>query len=174
MWDWGGEQQASFDHIKNAITRNTTAGVDYQCQFHLVVDMSPTGIGGVLFQLVNVPPNMEALLKHWDQEQIVMFMSFHLNDAETCYSNPECECLGVVKCLAEVRWMITGSCWLVIIYTNHHALTSILHKGSNNQCMQLWENWLGEYDYMVWHQPNTDSLMCIMDGLSRMPTQYQT
>lgn len=101
-WDWGIEQQASFDHIKNAIARNVTAGADYQYQFHLVVDMSPTGIGGVLFQLVNVPPNMEALLKHWDQEWIVMFISFCLNDTEMCYSNPEYECLGVVKCLAEV------------------------------------------------------------------------
>lgn len=67
-----------------------------------MVDTSPTGIGGVLFQLVNVLPNTEALLKHQDQEWIVMFMSFHLNDAETHYSNPEHECLGVVKCLAEV------------------------------------------------------------------------
>lgn len=70
--------------------------------------------------------------------------------------------------------MITSSCWLVLIYTNHHALTSILYKGSNNQCMQSWENRLGEYDYVVQHQPNTDSLICVADRLSRMPTQYQT
>ena len=57
--------------------------------------------------------------------------------------------MGVVKCLAEVQWMITDSHWLVLIYTDHHALTSILYKGSNNQHMQLWENQLGEYDYMV-------------------------
>lgn len=102
IWDWGIEQQASFDYIKNTIARNMTAGTDYECQFHLAVDTSPTGIGGVLFQLVDIPPNTEALLKYCDQEQIVMFMSFQLNNTETHYSNPECECLGVVKCLAEV------------------------------------------------------------------------
>ena len=63
-WDWGAEQQASFDHIKNAIARNTTAGADYQYQFHLAVDTSPTSIGGVLFQLVDVLPNTKALPKH--------------------------------------------------------------------------------------------------------------
>lgn len=69
--------------------------------------------------------------------------------------------------------MITGSWWPVLIYTDHHALTSVLHKGSNNQHMQTWENRLGEYDYIVRHQPNTNSLMCVADRLSRIPTQYQ-
>lgn len=132
-WDWGPEQQASFNHIKGAIARNATAGVDYRCQFHLAVDTSPTGIGGVLFQLVGVSLNMKALSRHQEHKQIVIFLLFRLSDVETRYSNLERECLGVVQCLVEVCWMIAGSPWLVYVYTNHHALMTILHKGLNNQ-----------------------------------------
>lgn len=65
-----------------------------------------------------------------DAERIVMFLSFRLSDAETRYSNPERECLAVVKCLAEVRWMIIGSKFLVMIYSDHSALKTILIRGS--------------------------------------------
>ena len=117
---------------------------------------------------------MKALSRHQEHKQIVIFLLFRLSDVETRYSNLERECLGVVQCLVEACWMIAGSPWLIYVYTNHHALMTILHKGLNNQWIQTWENWLGEYDYIVWHWPNMDSLICMANRLSQMSTQYQT
>ena len=76
---------------------------------------------------------MKALSRHQEHKQIVIFLLFRLSDVETRYSNLERECLGVVQCLVEACWMIAGSPWLVYVYTNHHALMTILHKGLNNQ-----------------------------------------
>lgn len=80
---------------------NACLGVDCKLQFYLAINALPTGIGRVLFQLHSISPGTEAGLKHWDTERIVMFMSFHLNDAEMQYTNPEQECLAVIHCLAE-------------------------------------------------------------------------
>lgn len=48
-FDWGPRQESSFQAIKDAITNNAVARADPNLQFHLSVDASQTGIGGVLF-----------------------------------------------------------------------------------------------------------------------------
>ena len=60
-----------------------------------------------------------------------MFMSFCLEDAETRYDTTEREALAVVRCLAEVRWLVTGSKYPTKLYTDHSALESILTQGSD-------------------------------------------
>lgn len=54
-----------------------------------------------------------------------MFMSFRFNDAETRYDNTEREALAAVRCLAETRWLVTGSAYPTKLYTDHSALESI-------------------------------------------------
>ena len=58
-----------------------------------------------------------------------MFLSFRLSDAETRYSNPERECLAVVKCLAEVRWMVMGSKFPVTIYSDVGTVDAATREG---------------------------------------------
>ncbi len=60
-----------------------------------------------------------------------MFMSFRLEDAETRYDTIEREALAIVRCLAEVRWLVTGSEYPTKLYTNHSALESIFTQGSD-------------------------------------------
>ena len=48
-----------------------------------------------------------------------MFISFRLNDAETRYTNPERECYAVVRYLTKVTWMVQGSRYPVMLYTDH-------------------------------------------------------
>lgn len=178
-WDWTAACQRSFDAVKEAIANNACAGTDYDLQFHLATDASATGIGGILFQLHGTEPGTIAGPEHRNAERIVTFLSFRPSDAETRYSNPERECLAVVKCLAEVRSMIMG--YPVIIYSDHSALRTILTKGSegNSRIMQ-WESRLGEYDFSINHRPNTDHcpntdpIIGLADGLSRLPTRLAT
>ena len=97
---------------------------DLYGQFHLAVDASKLGIGGVLFQLEGLAPRTEAgnSSVHRLSERIIMFLSFRLSDAETHYSNSEREVLAVIRCLAEVRWMVMASEYPVLVYTDNSAL----------------------------------------------------
>ena len=107
------------------------AGADPKVQYHLAADASKMCIGGVLFQLHNTPSNEDLTLKNRERAKIIMFLSYRLNDAETRYSNTEHECLAVVRCLAEVRWLVMGSRTPTMVYTDHQALKSILTLGTD-------------------------------------------
>jgi hypothetical protein len=169
-WTLTPECQDSFDYVKNAC-----AGTNYKLQFYLAVDASLTGTGGVLFQMKDTPVGTVLGPEHRDKEQIVMFMSFRLSDQETRYTNLERECLAVVKYLAEVRWIIIGSPWPLMLYSEHSALKTVLLKGSEGTTRVVqWESRLSEYDYIVVHHPNTDPIIGLADRLSRMPIRLTT
>lgn len=171
---WGPEQQESFQYIKDAICNNAMAGADHDRQYHLATDASNTGIGGILFQVHEVPPNTEATDKLRSMMRIIMFMSYRLADVETRYTTTEKEALAVVRCLAEVRWLVVGSPFATMIYTDHQALLSILNKGTDTHGrIARWMDRLTEYDYIVHHRPNTANIIRIADGLSRLPRVLQ-
>ena len=85
------------------------AGADPPLQYHLAVDASDEAVGGCLFQLQGVTPGTEATPKFLPNEKIIMFLSFRLIDTESRYVNSERECLAVVRCLAEVKWLVIGN-----------------------------------------------------------------
>lgn len=76
-------------------------------QYHLATDASKWCLGSVLFQLVEAPLGTEATHSYKENIRITLFMSFRLEDAETRYDTTEREALAVVRCLAEVRWLVT-------------------------------------------------------------------
>ena len=174
-FDWTAKQQESFEAIKKAISENAMAGADPELQYHLVADASQRCIGGAIFQLKGVPAGTEASPKFQSNERIIMFLSFRLNDAETRYVNSERECLAIVRCLAEVRWLVIGSKYPVKIYTDHNALQPIFAKGQTEKGrISNWMDRLGEYDIEVHYRPSRDQHIGIADGLSRMPTRLTT
>lgn len=171
-FDWGAEQQISFDTIKQAISSNAMSGTDPTLQYHLVVDASKTAIGGVLFQMKDVPAGTEASPKFLENERINMFLSFRLADAETRYSNSERECLAVVRCLAEIKWLIIGSKYSTMVYSDHSALQAMFEKGESEKArINGWLDCLGEFDLHLVHRPSKDQHIGLADGLSRMPTR---
>ena len=171
-FDWGPLQQQSFEAVKKAIATNAMAGADPTLQYHLVVDGSDKAVGGVLFQLYEQPPGTEADARMRPNERIIMFLSFRLNDAETRYVNSERECLAVVRCLAEVRWLVMGSPYPTMIYSDHQALKSIMSTGQTEVGrISSWLDRLGEYDYKLVYRASRDQHIGIADGLSRMPTR---
>lgn len=174
-FDWGPNQQKSFDEVKAAITNNAMSGADPDLQFHLAVDASEEAVGGCLFQLQGQPAGTEASPKFLPNERIIMFLSFRLNDAESRYVNSERECLAIVRCLAEVRWIVIGSKYPVKVYSDHDALMPIFTKGQTEKGrISNWMDRLGEYDFQLVYRPSRDQHIGIADGLSRMPTRLSS
>lgn len=171
-FDWGLNQQESFDQVKEAICNNAMSGADPNVQYHLTADASEQAVGGVLFQLHGCPEGTQAKPKLLPNERIIMFLSFKLQDAETRYGNSERECLAIVKCLSEVRWLVMGSRHPVFIYSDHESLKPIFAKGQTEKPrIATWLDRLGEFDWQLMHRPSRDQHIGIADGLSRMPTR---
>ena len=64
---------------------------DPEGQYHLAVDDSKKGVGGVLFRLDGITSGTEAGSStfHRTAERILMFISFQLTEVETWYANSE-------------------------------------------------------------------------------------
>jgi len=172
---WDSDRNTAFEAIKQAIANNAMAAPNPNAQYHLAVDASKKGLGGVLFQLGEVDPGTEATNtgKHRMMERIIMFISFRLAEVESRYSNSEREALAVIRCLAEVRWMIIASPYPVFVYTDHEALKTLLTGPDNDAHGRIakWQERLGEYDIRLLHRPARTHFMAIADGLSRLPTR---
>lgn len=146
---------------------------DLAIQYHVATDASKWCLGGVLFQLVDAPPGTEATHSYKENLRIIIFMSFRLEDAETRYGTTEKEALAVVRCLAKVRWLVTGSKYPTKLYTDHSASKSIFTQGSDaHEKIVCWMDRLTEYDYEVHYRPCKANIMRIADGMSRLPAKY--
>ena len=109
-WDWGEDQERSFAALKTAVVERAVFGGDERKQYHLATDASRTGIGGVLFQLIDCEPGTRISTNNRKNMRIVMFISLRLTGAETRYSTTEQETLAVLRCLKEVSWLVQGVC----------------------------------------------------------------
>lgn len=125
-----------------------------------------------MFQMEGVEAGTEATPKFRENERINMFLSFRLSDAETRYVNSERECLAIVKCLNEVKWLVIGSKFPTIIYSDNHALSDKFNKGDSTKALNTWLDQLSEFDLKVAHRSSRDQHVGLADGLSRMPTRY--
>ena len=167
---WTVEKDVAFQAIKQAIGNNAMAGPDPHSQCHLAVNASKRGLGGILFQLAGVPQGVEAMnsAAYRQAERIIMFISFKLVDTEARYSNSEREALAVVRCVAEVKWMVIPSEFPVLVYTDHEALRVLLTGVDNNAHGRIakWPKRLGEYNLRLLHCSSTTHFMGIADGLS--------
>ena len=136
-------------------------------QYHLATDASKRAIGGVLFQILDVAPGTRASLKNRPKLRIIRFLSKPFLPAETRYSTTEREALAVLRCLEEVRWLVLGSPFSTIVYTDHQALVSLLKKDDAHGRIARWQVRLSEYDVEYQHISGAANLLA--DGLSRMP-----
>ena len=172
--EWNREKEVAFQAIKQAIANNAMASLDSNGEYHLAVEASKSGIGGVLFQLEVVEAGTEAVSNsiHRVAEQLIMFILFHLSDTETRYSNSEREALAVIRCPAQVWCIVMVSKHLVMVYTDHEALKTLLTGLDNNAHghIAMWQECLSEYDIKLLHRSAKVHFMGIADGLSMLPT----
>ena len=169
-WEWGERQDVSFEVLKRAvIERAVYGGCDWR-QYHLATDASKTGIGGVLFQLLDCEPGTRATAANRRNMRIIMFFSLRLEGAETRYSTTEQEALAVLRCLEEVSWLVQGSLHQVLVYTEHSALIHLLKHHDAHGKMARWQQKLSHCDIEYVHIPGAQN--AIADGMSRMPLHY--
>ena len=149
---------------------NAVFGGDVEIQYQLATDASKTGIGGVFFQLVNCKTGVLARAANCASSRIIMFISLWMTGAESRYATTEKDALAVLRCLQEVQWLVHGSQFPVIVYTDHSALIHLLKHDNAHGRMARWQLKLSEYDLEYDHIAGTQNI--IANGLSQMPERY--
>jgi len=100
---WKEWQETAFTCVKTSIIENVVYSGDETKQYHLMTDASKYAIGGVLFQLPNVPAGANMSVAMRKEMKVIMFISKRLLSAETRYSTTEREALAILICLEKVR-----------------------------------------------------------------------
>ena len=169
-WSWGERQDKSFAAIKKAVIERALYGGSDHRQYHLATDASKTGMGGVLFQLIDCEPGTRVTTLNRKNMRIVMFISLRLEGVEPRYSTTEQEALAVWRCLKEVSWLVQGSAHPVLVYKDHSALIHLLKGDDAHGKIARGQQKLSEFDVEYVHIPASQNV--IADGLSRMPTRF--
>ncbi len=93
-----------------------------------------------------VKPGTEAAILFAENEQILMFLSYRLIDAETRYKNFERERLAMVRCLTEIKWLVVNSPYKILIYSDHLALQDIFIKSDSKKAnINAWLDQFSEF-----------------------------
>jgi hypothetical protein len=173
---WTSEQHDAVQAICRAVQRNAITGTDLEKSFHIACDSSITGAGGVMFQLgPGSRPDEEYVEKrHFNAIEINMFMSFSFSDAEQRYSIPEKETLAVVRALKETQWITQASDYPIHVYTDHLSIVqSMTNLNEVHSKVTRWIDKITEFDVVFHHRPNTDRVIGIADGMSRLTGNLQ-
>ncbi len=153
-FEWGEEQQRSFEQLKEALTTAPVLGKpDYTKDWLLEVDASDIAIGAILSQ-------------EWDTGvHPVYYWSRQLGKAEKNYSTTDRECLAVVAGCKKFRPYILGG--FTTIVGDHTAVKWILNKIEVSGRHARWQVILSEFDYEIKTRPGIQNGNA--DALSRMP-----
>ena len=104
--------------------------------------------------------------------RIIMFISLRMSGAEFRYATTEQEAPAVPLCLQEVQWLVHGSYYPVLVYTDHSGLLYQLKHNHAHGRVARWQMKLCEYDIEYIQIPGTQNV--IADGLSRILVRYFT
>ena len=158
-FDWGPEQTAAFNKIKEIFLENVCLIYpDYDKDFLLYTDASLKGIGSVLAQEIN------------GRIRPIAFASRKLNKAELGYSVHHLEFLAL-------KWSVTNkfSDYLrhshCVVYTDNSPLTYILDKVEIDPCTQRWCSQLANYSLTVRYKRGCDNR--VADIMSRLKTNEE-
>lgn len=165
-FSWTDEAEQAFRLVKKAVCSNVLSGGDLGKQYHLATDASRTGLGGVLFQLKNKPAGSNAWPIQPEDLDIVMFLSYKLNDVEKNYHMTEKEALAGLRCMEETKWLFQGNPHKLKWYTDHQALIHVLNSDDAHGRLARWQYRFAEFDLDVVHIPGKEN--CLADGLSRV------
>lgn len=168
-FEWRPEHAEAFVEICEKVQNAVNTAPSDLLPFHLAVDTSDIATGAVLFQLEGLPPDTVMVDRLFRNLRVVAFMSFKLTDAETRYTVGERETLGVVKALTEAKKYLLPSDFETFLYTDHQNMLSTLSvEGRPSSRIAFWLDTLGGFRIKLVHRPNTDRVIQIADGFSRL------
>lgn len=155
-WHWSTECEIAFLQLKTCLTSAPIlAFPDFTRPFQLHTDASNIGLGAVLSQT-----------SEGGVDRPVAYWSRTLSRPEKNYSATELECLAVVSALHEFRPLLHGT-QVVLIYTDHSALRSLLTQKEPKAKFARWIQSINEFSYEIHYRPGSQNGNA--DGLSRLP-----
>ena len=155
-FEWGEEQQASFDLLVEELTKPPVLAIyDPTKPCIVYTDASKVGVGAALTQVGDD-----------GQEHPVEYFSKQLHGAEQNYSATELECFAIV-CALEQFHVYLNLPFTVI--TDHSALQWLfsLNPSMKRGRLLKWSVFLSSYDFKVLHRPGAAQQH--VDALSRAP-----
>ncbi|SAL98522.1 hypothetical protein [Absidia glauca] len=123
-----------------------------QLPFNVATDASNTGIGAVLFQVVN------------KKVQHIGFFARSLSKSERNYSTTKRELLAIIFALNKFHKYLWGNHFT--LYTDHRALIYIHTQRIANPMMIQWLDTILQYNFTVAHVPGMSNIL--PDALSRL------
>lgn len=140
-WKWEQEEQKALDKLKEALAGDQVMSYfDPRKKTEIIVDASPTGLGGLLVQ----------------EGKILSYASRALSDVESRYSQTEREMLAVVWGVEHFHLYVYGAQFSVV--TDHKPLIGIFknHKQTSPR-MDRWKLRLMPYDCQLIYRPGRDA-----------------
>ena len=140
-WKWEQEEQRALDKLKEALVGDQVMSYfDPRKKTEIIVDASPTGLGGLLVQ----------------EGKVLGYASRALSDVESRYSQTEREMLAVVWGVEHFHLYVYGAQFSVI--TDHKPLIGIFknHKQISPR-MERWKLRLMPYDCQLIYRPGRDA-----------------
>ena len=152
-WDWGPEQQHSFEIIKEMlISAPILIRPDFEKPFEIHCDASTVGLGAILTQKVD-------RLDH-----VIAYASRTLTDPERNYYTTELECLAVIWAMEKFRQYVEGQ--EVTVITDHAAPTWLNNLKNPTGRLARWALRLLAHNIKIVHRKGAEHH--VPDALSRM------
>ena len=146
---WTAKQQLAFEVLKAAMT-NCPMLVHYddQLPIALATDVSPYGVGAVLFHAIE------------GRERPIAYASHTLSDAEQRYGEIEREGTAIIFRVKQFEKYLFGRRFK--LYTDHRPLTHICHPSTaialtSLQRIQRWSQYLLTFDYEIIYRTGKDN-----------------
>ncbi len=137
LWNWGVEQQNSFEALKLALTTPPILGyVDYALPFELHTDASGTGLGAVLYQ------------EQGGIKRVIAYASRGLKTSERNYPAHKREFLALKWAVSEKfhEYLYGSEC---VIYTDNNPLTYVTTSAKLDATGHRWLAALAPYNFMI-------------------------
>ena len=155
VWRWGGDEQAAFDMLKQALSSAPVlAHPDPQRQWTVQTDASGVAIGGVLSQKQD-----DGTMRP------VAYWSKKLSSAERNYSATERELMAIVKATEEWRVYLHGSPHPVLLRSDHKPLVYLNGKAELGMRLSRWMEALCDLTFEIGYVKGKDNAAA--DALSR-------
>ena len=136
-WQWGPEQQLSFDTLKTKLTEPPILAIaDFSLPFVVHCDASLQGLGGVLIQVID------------GKERVIAYASRGLRPAEKHYPIHKLEFLALKWCITDkFHDYLYGNEF--VVKTDNNPLTYVLSSAKLDAAQHRWVASLATYNFTI-------------------------